>query len=88
MAAYTRLAEFPPLREHATEVARMRHLLLTMAGWIDYAKHKSTVQAVIGIIKLVMGFSQFSLRGLDNDKGESNLVAMAWNFKRMFVLAG
>ena len=28
------------------------------------------------------------LRGLENVKGEFNLVAMAWNLKRMFVLAG
>jgi len=28
------------------------------------------------------------LRGLENVKGELNLVAMAWNLKRMFVLTG
>ena len=45
-------------------------------------------QPVIGSLKSVMGFRQFSLRGLKNVKGEWNLVCMAWNLKRMFVLAG
>ena len=83
-----RFIEPPPLKACATEVEKMRHLLLTMAGRALYAKRKSTVEPVIGIIKAIMGFRQFSLRGLENVKGELNLVAMAWNLKRMFVLAG
>ncbi|MEQ1675030.1 MAG: transposase [Candidatus Nitrotoga sp.] len=67
---------------------QMRHLLLTMAGRALYAKRKCTVEQVFGIIKAILGFRQFSLRGLENVKGEFNLVAMAWNLKRMFVLAG
>ncbi|MHB8392693.1 MAG: hypothetical protein ACYDBH_24455 [Acidobacteriaceae bacterium] len=31
---------------------------------------------------------RFILRGLDNVKGEWDLVAMAWNLKRMYVLRG
>jgi len=53
-----------------------------------YAQRKCTVEPVIGIIKSVLGFRQFLLRGLDNVKGEWNLVAMAWNLKRMYVLTG
>jgi hypothetical protein len=34
----------------------------------------------------VMGFRQFSLRGLDNVRGEWKLVTMAWNIKRLFAL--
>ena len=83
-----RFAEPPPLKEDATEVEQMRHLLLTMAGRALYAKRKCTVEPVFGIIKAILGFRQFSLRGLENVKGEFNLVAMAWNLKRMFVLAG
>ena len=45
-------------------------------------------EPVFGIIKSVLGFRQFLLRGLDNVRGEWNLVTMAWNIKRMFVLAG
>ena len=83
-----RFTEPPPLKEDATEVEQMRHLLLTMAGRALYAKRKCTVEPVFGIIKAILGFRQFSLRGLENTKGEFNLVAMAWNLKRMFVLAG
>ena len=83
-----RFTEPPPLKEDATEVEQMRHMLLTMAGRALYAKRKCTVEPVFGIIKAILGFRQFSLRGLENVKGEFNLVAMAWNLKRMFVLVG
>ncbi|MDP3197661.1 IS1182 family transposase [Tabrizicola sp.] len=83
-----RWADPPPLKEDATEVERMRQGLLTRAGRALYAKRKCTVEPVIGIIKAIGGFRQFSLRGLEHVKGEWNLVAMAWNVKRMFVLAG
>ena len=41
---------------------------------------------MFGIIKSIIGFRQFSLRGLQKVKGEWNLVTMAWNVKRMFAL--
>ena len=71
----------PPLEKDTTEVEKMRHLLLTSAGRALYARRKCTVEPVIGIIKAIMGFRQFSLRGLENVKGELNLVAIAWNLK-------
>ncbi len=84
-----RFTEPPPLKEDATEVETMRHVLLTRAGRALYAKRKCTVEPVIGIIKAILGFRlNSSLRGLAHVKGEWNLVAMAWNVKRMFVLAG
>ena len=43
---------------------------------------------MIGIVKSALGFRQFLLRGLENVKGELNLVALAWNLKRMFNLSG
>ena len=49
---------------------------------------KQTPEPVFGIIKSVLGFRQFLLRGLENVRGEWSLVTMAWNLKRMFVLAG
>ena len=52
-----------------------------------YALRKQTPEPVFGIIKSVMGFRQFSLRGLEKVRGEWSLVTMAWNMKRMFVLA-
>ena len=52
-----------------------------------YALRKHTPEPVFGIIKSVMGFRQFSLRGLDKARGEWSLATMAWNIKRMFTLA-
>jgi len=72
-----RFTEPPPLKENATKMESMRHALQTIAGRALYAQRKSTVEPVIGIIKSVLGFRQFSLRGLENAKGELNLVAMA-----------
>jgi transposase len=82
-----RFAEPAPLAEGATAVDRMRHALKTKEGRRIYAQRKCTVEPVIGIIKSVLGFRQFLLRGLENVKGELDLVALAWNMKRMFVLA-
>ena len=52
-----------------------------------YALRKQTSEPVFGIIKSVLGFRQFLLRGLDNVRGEWSLVTMAWNMKRMFASA-
>ena len=51
-----------------------------------YALRKQTPEPVFGIIKSVLGFRQFLLRGLDDVRGEWSLVTMAWNLKRMFAL--
>ena len=82
-----RFIEPAPLAEGATAVETMRHALKTQEGRRIYAQRKCTVEPVIGIIKSVLGFRQFLLRGLENVKGELDLVALAWNMKRMFVLA-
>jgi Transposase DDE domain len=50
-------------------------------------RRKQTPEPVFGIIKSVMGFRQFLLRGLDNVQGEWSLVTMAWNMKRMYATA-
>jgi len=78
----------PPCPEGADAVTAMRHRLRTPEGKAMYARRKSTVETVFGIIKEVMGFRQFHLRGLDAAQGEWNLVCMAWNLKRMYALAG
>ena len=83
-----RFSEPPPLAEPASAVDRMKHRLKTIQGRKLYGLRKQTVEPVFGIIKSVMGFRQFLLRGLDSVRGEWNLVTMAWNIKRMAVLAG
>jgi transposase len=83
-----RFAEDPAPPKDPTPVASMRHRLQTKAGKERYALRKQTPEPVFGIIKSVLGFRQFLLRGLDKVRGEWSLVTMAWNMKRMFALAG
>jgi transposase len=72
----------------ASPVQRMAHRLKTPEGKKAYALRKQTVEPVFGIIKSVMRFRQFMLRGLENVRGEWSLVTMAWNVKRIFALQG
>jgi transposase len=81
-----RFTEPAPLKAEATPIEAMTHRLTTMAGRAVYAIRKQTVEPVFGIIKSVMGFRQFSLRGKRKVTGEWNLVCLAWNVKRMAVL--
>lgn len=81
-----RFTEPATLDEDATPVERMAHKLRTQAGRTAYALRKQTVEPVFGIIKSVLGFRQFSLRGLKGVTGEWALVCLAWNLKRMAVL--
>lgn len=81
-----RFTEPAPVQEDATPMQAMTHRLTTRAGRAAYAIRKQTVEPVFGIIKSVMGFRQFSLRGLRKVTGEWNLVCLAWNVKRMAVL--
>jgi transposase len=81
-----RFTEPLPLAEDASPVEIMKHKLKTRTGRAAYALRKQTVEPVFGIIKSVMGFRQFLLRGLDNVKNEWTLVCLAWNLKRMAVL--
>jgi hypothetical protein len=84
----SRFTEPAPLREPASAVDRMKHRLKTRKGRKLYGLRKQTVEPVFGIIKSVMRFRQFLLRGLAGVKGEWTLVTMAWNIKRMAALAG
>jgi transposase len=81
-----RFAAVPPVPEDPTPVQAMAHRLQTPRGRALYALRKQTPQPVFGIIKLVLGFRQFLLRGIDAVRGEWRLVTMAWNLKRMFAL--
>ena len=74
----------PP--ESATPMQKMTHRLKTPRGRKLYALRKQTPEPVFGIIKSVMGYRQCLLRGLENVKGEWNLVTMSWNIKRMFAM--
>jgi len=83
---FERFAHDTPAPHTDDPVERMKHRLTTCAGRALYALRKQTVEPVFGIIKQVMGFRQFSMRGLDKAAGEWTLVTLAWNVKRMNVL--
>lgn len=83
---WDRFREPPALPEGADAVSRMRHRLKTAAGKATYALRKVTSEPVFGIIKAVMGFRSFQLRGTEAAEGEWNLVCMAWNIKRLHAL--
>ena len=81
-----RFADMPPAPQNATPAEAMAHRLKTPDGRQLYALRKQVPEPVFGIIKSVMGFRQFLLRGIDRVRGEWSLVTMAWNMKRLFVL--
>jgi len=82
-----RFAELPaPPPEDASPKVKMAYKLKTEIGKLIYGLRKCTVEPVIGIIKEIMGFRQFSLRGLAAAAGEWCLVCLAFNLKRLHVL--
>jgi len=87
LALTERFSEDPEAPQNATAVEAMRHRLQTQEGKAVYAKRKATVETVIGIIKEVLGFRQFRLRGLNSVQGEWSLVCIGWNLKRMHALS-
>jgi transposase len=83
---FDREAQPEPLPPDASLKERMAYKLRTDIGQAIYRLRKCTVEPVIGIIKEVLGFRQFSLRGLAAVAGEWCLVCLAFNLKRMHVL--
>ena len=80
-------AELPaPPPEDASPTVKMAYKLQTEIGKAIYGLRKCTVEPVIGIIKEVLGFRQFSLRGLAAAAGEWCLVCLAFNLKRLHML--
>jgi len=84
---WDRFTEPPSPPEGADSVTRMKHRLKTTAGKAVYAQRKVTSEPVFGIIKAVMGFRGFLLRGYEAVEGEWLLVCMAFNIKRLHALA-
>lgn len=78
----------PPPESGASVKDRMRHRLQTKEGKEKYRLRKQTVEPVFGIVKEVMGFRQFHLRGHPKVQIEWTLVCLAYNMKRLFNMAG
>lgn len=83
---YHTTPDAPPPPADASPKAHMAHRLQTAAGQALYRLRKSTVEPVIGILKEVLGFRQFSLRGLKKVQGEWQWLCLAYNLKRLFTL--
>jgi transposase len=75
-----------PPAEDASPTELMAYKLRTDIGKALYRLRKSTVEPVIGIIKEILGFRQFSLRGLLAAGDEWTLVCLAYNLKRLHIL--
>ena len=67
--------------------AAMAAKLQTEEGRAAYRKRKWLAEPPNGWIKNVLGFRQFSLRGLHRVRAEWKLVCMALNLRRMAVLS-
>jgi hypothetical protein len=79
------LSDPPP--EDASPQVKMAYKLKTALGKAIYGARKCTVEPVIGMIKEVLGFRQFSLRGISEAFGEWGLVCLAFNLKRFPTLS-
>ncbi|MEE8502060.1 MAG: IS1182 family transposase [Kiloniellales bacterium] len=92
-AGRRRLHDFRPTKAAAPAKEPKAEWLQVMAtklaseqGRALYRLRQQTVEPVFGIIKAVLGFTGFSLRGLDKVTGEWDLVALAYNCKRLHKL--
>jgi transposase len=78
--------EAPPPGASVKEV--MSHRLRTSEGKALYKLRQQTVEPIFGIIKSVLGFRQFHLRGREKVSLEWTLVGLAYNLKRLHRLSG
>lgn len=79
----------PPLRfdpQRSPYTAAMAAKLQTDEGRAAYRRRKWIAEPPNGWIKNVLGFRQFSLRGLHRVKAEWKLVCMALNLRRMATM--
>ena len=76
----------PPPGPGATAREQMIYRTSTKAGKTLYKQRQQTVEPVFGIIKSVMGFRQFLLRGKEKVSLEWSLVSLAYNMRRLHMI--
>jgi transposase len=76
----------PPPAPDAPLAERLAQRTATAAGRALYRLRQQTVEPVFGIIKSVLGFRSFRLRGLAKVSLEWDLVCLAYNLKRLHRL--
>jgi hypothetical protein len=79
--------DFPP-PPGASVKEQMAHRLATPEGKALYKQRKQTVEPVFGVIKEVLGFRRFSMRGKQKAETEWCLICLSYNLKKIFTLAG
>jgi transposase len=67
-------------------LVKMQKKLDSDEGKAKYRLRQQTVEPVFGIIKSVMGFRQFLMRGVEKVAGEWTLASLAYNVKRLHKL--
>ena len=77
-----------PSRARSAWAEAMHNKLESESGRAKYRLRQQTVEPVFGIIKNVLGFIRFRLRGHEKVEGEWLLVNLAYNCKRLHRLAG
>jgi transposase len=66
---------------------RMARKLRTKKGRAAYAKRKGIIEPIFGQLKQVLGFRQFSLRGLASMRGEWRLLCAVHNLLKLWRAA-
>lgn len=76
----------PDNAQCTTPVEKMNEKLKSQEGKDIYKKRKQTVEPVFGVIKEILGFRRFLLRGEAETDAEWSLVCSAYNLKRFFAM--
>lgn len=69
---------------HLSPKQRMARKLRTKKGRATYAKRKGMIEPIFGQFKQVLGFRQFSLRGLASMRGEWRLMCTVHNLLKLW----
>jgi hypothetical protein len=78
-----RLQAKPIDAERYPHTVAMQAKFQTDKGKADYRKRKWLAEPPNGWIKNVLGFRQFSMRGMEKAKAEFKLVCLSLNLRRM-----
>lgn len=76
----------PPYLPGASIAEIMAHRLETALGKALYNLRKETVEPVFGVVKEVLGFRRFSMRGKAKSNIEWTLVSLSTNIKKLHKL--
>jgi transposase len=73
-----------PIPKDYTAQQRMARKLRTVKGRATYAKRKGIIEPIFGQLKQVLGFRQFSMRGLAAMRGEWRLMCTVHNLLKLW----